>query len=31
MDHGQIRWEGPPDQAADVVVDQLFDTAGADG
>ena len=30
MDHGRIRWEGPPDQAADVVVDQLFDTAGAD-
>ena len=30
MDHGRIRWEGPPDQAADVVVDQLFDPAGAD-
>jgi branched-chain amino acid transport system ATP-binding protein len=30
MDHGQIRWDGPPEEAADVVVDHLFDTAGAE-
>jgi branched-chain amino acid transport system ATP-binding protein len=29
LDHGQVSWEGPSDQAEDVVVSQLFDTGQA--
>jgi branched-chain amino acid transport system ATP-binding protein len=29
LDHGRVRWEGPPAEAADVVVDQLFDPSAA--